>query len=240
MSRVITTSPWNWRVWLLALALLGQLSVLVGEYLLAQYPLWVGESVTLRMQPRDPRDLFRGNYARLQYDISQLSPSLLNADQDPLRDGARVYLSLAVDEHGIAQPVALSLTAPATGPVIRGRVRHHWGGDWMTVEYGIEAWFAPLDKALALERDLMQGGLAEVKLTASGRAALVAVGPLPEGMVAARPTTGEPAIEAAARRAAKQAAAAARQATADSAKDPASAPPATGAAVKQAPGLEVE
>ena len=51
----------------------------------------------------------------------------------------------------------------------------------MSLEFGIEAFFAPKDQALQLEQDLRKGGVATVKITASGKAALLEVSGFPGG-----------------------------------------------------------
>ncbi|KAF0807881.1 hypothetical protein A167_02755 [Alcanivorax sp. S71-1-4] len=177
----LTEKPMNWRSWLLVLAALLQLVMLAGVYLGAKYPLWTGEPVTLRVVPVDPRDLFRGNYARLNYGISSLPASLL-PDQDTLREGQRVYVTLAPGEDGFWQATALSTQRPEHGTVVRGRVQWASGGQYV-LRYGIEAWFAPKEKALALEDTLRGGGAARVMLAANGKAALVAVGERPSEFV---------------------------------------------------------
>ena len=51
----------------LVAAVLLQLAVLGGLFVYSQYPLWVGTEVRLATVPVDPRDLFRGQYVRLNY-----------------------------------------------------------------------------------------------------------------------------------------------------------------------------
>ena len=69
------------------------------------------------------------------------------------------------------------LTAPGEGVYIRGRVRQRtWAhSPTISVRYGIEALFAPPEKALALEKDLRAGGIAVVMIAAGGKPALKGV-----------------------------------------------------------------
>ena len=55
----------------LVAAVLLQLAVLGGLFVYSQYPLWVGTEVRLATVPVDPRDLFRGQYVRLNYALSR-------------------------------------------------------------------------------------------------------------------------------------------------------------------------
>ncbi|MBT3870270.1 MAG: GDYXXLXY domain-containing protein [Gammaproteobacteria bacterium] len=48
------------------------MAVLVGMYVTAALPLWTGAEIRLATAPVDPRSLFRGNYALLSYDISEI------------------------------------------------------------------------------------------------------------------------------------------------------------------------
>lgn len=96
--------------------------------------------------------------------------------------GQVVYVSL-VAEDGLHEAVAVSPSPPEEGLFIRGRVASYFGGTSLGVEYnGINAYFAPEEKALALEREARRFGpggsvraFAEVRLTDGGGPALVRV-----------------------------------------------------------------
>jgi uncharacterized membrane-anchored protein len=161
-----------------------QIAVLAGEYLNAVYPLWVGKEITLETRPYDPRSMFRGNYARLNYDISSVDMSLAQT-QPPLRNGEVIYVSLKYDEKkGLYIFDKASLEKPSEGIFIRGRANFTYRSRTgpFRVRYGIEAYFAPKDKALQLEKDLRHGGIARIMLASNGKAILKSVEPrqLPE------------------------------------------------------------
>jgi len=148
-------------------------AVLAGEYLNAIYPHWTGTEVRLKTVPVDPRSLFRGNYARLRYDISTLSRELYKG-QWTLRENELLYVSLIENDEGLFEAIEITLQKPASGLFIRGRLQNRiWtGNDDVRLRYGIEAFFAQKEAALALERRLRDGGVAVVMVAENGKAAL--------------------------------------------------------------------
>ena len=163
----------------LGVALVLQLAILAGMLVKAQLPLWYGQEIRLATIPVDPRSMFRGNYALLRYPIAEITTERFSRD-NPLRQGEVLYLSLVPTDDGRHRAGDIALTPPGEGPFIRGRLRHadyreNEASLWL--HYGIEAYFAPKDKALALEKQLAGGGDALVMLDGSGRAALKAVVP---------------------------------------------------------------
>jgi uncharacterized membrane-anchored protein len=170
------------KLYLLTAAMLFQLAVLGGEYLTSVYPLWFGEPVKLVLQPVDPRSLFRGNFVRLNYAASNLRGKEIVGDR-PWRRGQVIYVSLVLKGE-FHEAIAVSPEPPGEGLFIRGRVRSGSTGSRIRVDYnGINAYFASKENALALERQARSAGqndaasaYAEVRLTGSGRPALVKVG----------------------------------------------------------------
>lgn len=158
----------------LAVIIVLQIAVLAGEYLGAIYPLWTGEEIRLKAVPVDPRSLFRGNYARLGYGISTI------VRKDPgekkeLRNGEVVYVKLKPGVDGLCVFDGVSLKKPGSGLFIRGRIqgKHSQRNSVMyDVRYGIEAYFAPKKKALALEKALRGGGVAIIMIAGNGKATL--------------------------------------------------------------------
>ncbi len=160
----------------LLLTILFQGLVLSAEYLGAVHPLWTGQEIRLKTVPVDPRSLFRGNYARLRYEISSVPVSAIE-NPDRIRNDEPIFVRLKRGEDGIHDFDGAFLSAPESGLFIRGRVirPRSSSGRQLQVRYGIEAWFAPKEKALQLERDLGRGALAVVMISASGRATLAAI-----------------------------------------------------------------
>lgn len=169
----------------LCAATLFQILVLGGELLAAVYPRWTGVPIRVAVEPVDPRDLFRGNYARLNYAFSRVDAALWQDAGRPV-PGQRVYVQIEQDNDQVWVATAISARPPSQGLFLRGRYRHFISGAnlnadgaaWQTqpdryrIEYGIEAWFAPKEKAQYVERQLRDGAWATVYVTDSGKAAL--------------------------------------------------------------------
>ncbi|WP_299582796.1 GDYXXLXY domain-containing protein [uncultured Microbulbifer sp.] len=158
----------------LGAAIAMQFLLLVGMYVQAQIPLWNGEPIRVKTIPVDPRSLFRGNYARLNYDFSRVKASDLTGSKR-LREGEVVYVSLKKSTTGLYVYSAASLKKPTEGVFLKGRIAS--GNRWRNeqayrIKYGIEAYFAPKEKALQLERELRDSGIAELMVAPSGQVRL--------------------------------------------------------------------
>ena len=135
-----------------------------------------GPTVWLRTAPVDPRDLFRGDFVRLGYEITGLPKSMFGpALAAELADRAKVtdhrtrrrgkelviYTALAVDpESGSAKAIGVDLAPPADGLFIKGRVEANSYSpiDFLAnIAYGIDAYFVEQGTGYALERRAPQG-----------------------------------------------------------------------------------
>ncbi len=160
-----------------------QLVILVGEYLSSVYPLWTGKPAVLEIVPLDPRSLFRGNYVHLDYDIASLDERVIDETLH-LKTGAVAYVHLT-ERNGIFRAINVTAEAPEEGIYIRGRVQHFYREDQtvsLFMNYGIEAYFSPREKALAIEEKFREGqeddsamAYAQVWIASSGRAALESI-----------------------------------------------------------------
>ncbi len=142
-----------------------------------------GTEITLQTHPVDPRDLFRGDYVRLAYDISEVPSGPLQdrpaATRDPI-----VFVTLAPDGNGFYKAAAVHTEAVAvTSPevLIRGRVTS--GTNCGTgsrafcatlhVNYNLERYFVPEGEGRTLEQARDKRKLTIVAaVTPSGRAAI--------------------------------------------------------------------
>jgi uncharacterized membrane-anchored protein len=118
-----------------------------------------GKTVFLRTAPIDPRDIFRGDYVRLRYEISGIpfnkaTPELLERFKKNRAD-TPVYAALNIGEDGIAEAVSLSLEKPQ-GLFIKGNFPSSGdsfsSGPGMAVKYGIESYFVQQGKGLDMEK----------------------------------------------------------------------------------------
>lgn len=120
-----------------------------------------GATVVLEVQPVDPRDLLRGDYVVLSYDISQLEAALLEGEtlEEGVARGRTIHVRLKPTEAGAWQAVAARFDdkpqAPATeGEVdIAGKMATGWqqGDAFLDVEYGIERYYVPEGEGRAIE-----------------------------------------------------------------------------------------
>ena len=181
---------------ILAIAL--QAFILVWMLISANLPLWFGQEIKVHTRPVDPRSLFRGNYAHLDYPLERFlllpSNSLYNKT---LRKGEVIYLSLKQNKEGIYAADNLSLTPPKNKTYLKGRVLSpHRAGNSnkrrsvlekfigrspnkhsiIRLKFAnINAFFAPKEKALALEKQLRKGAIAVLMVSSSGKAILKTV-----------------------------------------------------------------
>lgn len=121
-----------------------------------------GREITLNVIPVDPRDVFRGEYVVLGYDISQLKSGIgAAAPLDSLDRGQTIYATLQQGADGVWAGKGLSLTYPtgigANEVVLKGLVRNRFvsaGGrdETVSVRYGIESYFVPEGTGRLLEQ----------------------------------------------------------------------------------------
>ena len=132
-----------------------QVGVLVWVAAEREWIMARADTVWLRTAPVDPRDLFRGDFVALEYEIGHPSQALI----EPLKEVfdskySQVYACLSTDAHGIARIQSFALDLPAGELCIRGRVGRHLQRDWRSrsaVVYGIEKYFVPQGTGYALE-----------------------------------------------------------------------------------------
>ncbi len=165
-----------------------QMAVLAGMLVNAFLPLWTGTEIRLKTVPIDPRSLLRGNYAMLSYEISELPANLL-PDHTSLRFGEPLFVSLRQGKEGLHHVESVTLEKPDEGVFIRGRYQGYRGSvedrdgqGMLLINYGIEAYFAPKEKAQDLESQLRRtGAIAWVMVASDGKPALESIGSMTPG-----------------------------------------------------------
>jgi uncharacterized membrane-anchored protein len=160
------------------LAVLLQLVVLAYMAGEREYILHNGKIIRLRTAPIDPRDLFRGDYVRLNYEISRIPANMLKeADRAAgVKKGAKIYVNLKEGPNGLYEPVAADLQKPQEGLYLAGRIPYAYHkletANPIQVNYGIEAYFVEQGKGRDMEKRLGSRTAVQVPLEME-----IAVGP---------------------------------------------------------------
>jgi uncharacterized membrane-anchored protein len=142
-----------------------------------------GHEITMPVKPLDPRDLFRGDYVTLGYDVSTLNTS--NTPEGrlaELRMGSAAFVTLTPKADGgwMVKDVAPAFPSPvAPGDIVlKGRVGNAWaqanGSEkTVSVRYGIETYFVPEGTGPVLETQVRDHKIeAIVAVGGDGTAAL--------------------------------------------------------------------
>jgi uncharacterized membrane-anchored protein len=123
-----------------------------------------GQEILLKVEPVDPRDLLRGDYVRLGYEIGSV-PVALIADRpaEGSVEGGPIHVRLRKQDDGLWRAVSASLgekppAPPDPGDVdIRGRIQGNASlaeGGSISVDYGLERFYVPEGEGKAIERDM--------------------------------------------------------------------------------------
>lgn len=139
--------------WLVVLLQLIFLGGLIGY---KQYAILAGEKIILKVAPVDPRSLFQGDYARLNYEINRLDLSKIEVEGEKnFRGDEKVYVELEKGDKYFS-PRKVSREKPKTKYFIRG-IAQNFSGNSLQVMYGIETYFMPEGKARDFE-NVARGG----------------------------------------------------------------------------------
>jgi uncharacterized membrane-anchored protein len=145
-----------------------QLVVLAAILVIHALPLWVGEPILLRVAPVDPRDLFRGDFVILDYDIARVGWVEGLSEKSFFREDTPVYVTLEREPDGEHwRAVRASLQRPSGVTYIKGRYAQG------RLRFGIEAYYVQEGTGLQYEQAIRDRRLsAEVALTSWGQATL--------------------------------------------------------------------
>ena len=125
-----------------------------------EFTLQTGKEVLLKTQPVDPRDLFRGDYVILNYDISTLNLGSVDTDTTNFNPDEKVFVKLDIkNKYGTA--TGIYKKAPK-GLYIKGSVMKV-ENSMITVGYGIESYFVPEGEGKVIER--RRSGELDVKVS---------------------------------------------------------------------------
>jgi uncharacterized membrane-anchored protein len=144
-----------------------QLVVLLGMTAWRSYALERGDVYYVRVQPVDPRDLFRGDYVILSYAFSRLPTELWGDPQ--AQPGRTIYVELVPEGDGKHWHAGrFGFRPPPHGPYLRGKIVGSG-----RIEYGIESFFVQEGKGRRYEEAARRGQLtAEIAVTPDGQAVL--------------------------------------------------------------------
>ena len=137
------------------------LVILIGFIAVKEFTLLTGQEVLLKTRPVDPRDLFRGDYVTLRYEISTLDLSRVAAEATTFKTGDTIYVSLRIQE-GYGLPAMVGSKPQENGVYVKGTVRDVLDSR-IFVEYGIESYFVPEGRGRQIEH--ARGKDLEVKVS---------------------------------------------------------------------------
>lgn len=149
-------------LWLVVLLQVVGLLVFVAA---KEYALRGGEEIVLATVPVDPRDLFRGDYVVLRYEVSTVTGQFAPGDT--------VYTRL-FESNGVWRPSWASKDVPpAEVTFLKGRVvrvlQQMTATSKVEVEYGIESYFVPEGAGRSIEQQ-RNGMKVKVVVDRSGNA----------------------------------------------------------------------
>ena len=143
----------------LAIVALAQTTVLAYMVIDRVRLLASGREITLPVVPVDPRDLFRGEYARLGYDVGSVPLRLLEGPHPHTNRAFYVVWEKLPDGNWQAVKMTSELPQEPFSPdriALKARSRYAWPQDGphataVRVRYGIESYFVPEGQGRKLE-----------------------------------------------------------------------------------------
>lgn len=180
----------------IGLAVAFQVLAVASMAISREWILATGKPYLFQTAPIDPRDIFRGDYVRLDYSFSRVAVRELDEEilDKGLDKGQKVYLALSQDINGVAQGGRLSMSPPSDEPYLAGRSTQQWPYfryyrekqksrrieefPPVSVKYGIEQYF--VEQGAGHEMEEIRGGrdtyqvplLIHARVSASGEAVI--------------------------------------------------------------------
>ncbi len=141
--------------------------VILGGFIgFKEFTVRTGEEVLLKTVPVDPRDLFRGDYVVLRYKISTIDLTQF-PDSPVFVANDTIYVGIEKGTDGYGKINKLS-KEPLTGKLFAKGVVRSVYDQTIQVEYGIESYFVPAGKGMAIERWRSDGVDAKVVIDRFG------------------------------------------------------------------------
>ena len=160
---------------ILLMTVVAQLAILLGMIALRAAPLVTGQTVLVRVEPVDPRDLFRGDYVILSYDFSRVPREGIEGLSESERSswkklqGRPVYVTLVPDSNGVHHRAdKVTVVKPERGLFLKGQMERYGA-----LKFGIESYFVQEGTGRVYEQAIRDRKLsAELAVTPTGQAAL--------------------------------------------------------------------
>ena len=135
---------------ILVIAILVLWIIFIGGFIAyKEYTLKTGEKILLKTVPIDPRDLFRGDYIVLRYEISEFN--LDNFENKNLNVNENDFLYVSLKKEGKYWTAKNVYKDRPEELAIKGRMKYK-RGQTINIEYGIESFFVPEGEGKKLER----------------------------------------------------------------------------------------
>lgn len=143
-----------------------------------------GTEVLLKTAPVDPRDLLRGDYVILTYDISSISTTSVTGTRPDEGDVAKLYVRLKPGTDGfwiVSQASFDPLAAEDGSVVLRSQPITIYGWEWenagnLFVSYGIERFYVPEGEGKPIEDGRNEGRVSvAARISADGQAQIRAL-----------------------------------------------------------------
>lgn len=139
-----------------------------------EYLLFKGKEVLLKTIPVDPRDLFRGDYVVLNYEIAQIPKNYRNHH---FEFNKTVYVTLDIDKNNIGHIKSITKYKPSTNFFLEGKIKRCdipqaiiFKSTRQCIHYGIETYFVKEGTGKKLENDLRDGTLVKIIIDKNGKA----------------------------------------------------------------------
>lgn len=136
------------------------LVIILSFIVFKEFTLKTGQEVLFKTIPVDPRDLFRGDYVILNYEISTLDITSLPKDFSNIEVNDKIFVTLKKEKnYGI--PTGIYKRLPENKLFIKGKIKDITNNK-INIEFGIESYFVPEGKGREIERQ--RGENLEVKV----------------------------------------------------------------------------
>lgn len=118
------------------------------------YTYSLGKEILLKTVPVDPRDLFRGGYVNLRYEISTINLSRIPYEGDFVAyDDVYAVLSSGEKFWSVTRVGKNKPALQKNEVCMKGKVTNNYGNQ-LRVEYGIESYFVPEGKGKDIEMNI--------------------------------------------------------------------------------------